>query len=328
MSSPPREVSRVCLADARSESATLRDGARSLSRAELSALLEAGEEPLVIAGGAEQQPAFARWNAEYLKSTFGDVEIQFKLSSSNVHPDFRQPTLAQMFARGRGTFAQFLELISSGPPEERARRLFTGDEQFLLRRRQGEESVHPELARMLGDVEIPALFARDRLHTVWGWFSGPGVRTWLHYDNNGCHNLNAQITGHKRCALYPPSELGRLHPFVLGGDNPAHNCSAIDVDAPDPAHAADLAAAEVWRTELRAGDLLFIPAWWFHTFEHLGELNSNVNFWWRPERPPHNPVAARQALLEAVSQAELGERTPALLAALRAIDGAAIRRPP
>jgi len=24
--------------------------------------------------------------------------------------------------------------------------------------------------------------------------SGRGVRTWLHYDNNGCHNLNAQIT--------------------------------------------------------------------------------------------------------------------------------------
>jgi len=177
-------------------------------------------------------------------------------------------------------------------------------------------------------VEIPPFFARERLHTVWGWFSGPGVRTWLHYDNNGCHNLNAQLTGHKRCALYPPSELAKLHPFLLGGDNPAHNCSAVDVDAPQPEFAADLAAAEVWRSEVHSGDLLFIPAWWFHTFEHTGELNSNVNFWWRPERPRHNAVAARQSLLDAASQAELGDRTPALLAALRALDAAAIRRAP
>jgi hypothetical protein len=297
-----------------------------VSHAALRARLDAGDEPLVIAGGARGFPAFSRWDAAYLSATFGHVEVQFKLSSSNVHPDFRQTTLAQMFARGRASFAQFLEQVSSGPLEERARRLFTGDEQFLLRRREGVESVHPELGAMLSDVEIPPLFARERLHTVWGWFSGPGVRTWLHYDNNGCHNLNAQITGHKRCALYPPSELPKLHPFLLGGDNPAHNCSAVDVDAPQAEFAADLAAAQVWLAEIRAGDLLFIPAWWFHTFEHKGELNSNVNFWWRPERPRHNAVAARQSLLDAVSQAELGERTPALLAALRAIDAAAIQR--
>ena len=50
-----------------------------------------------------------------------------------------------------------------------------------------------------------------------------GVRTWLHYDNNGCHNLNAQICGHKRCWLYAPDQLQRMHPFLLGSGNPAHN---------------------------------------------------------------------------------------------------------
>jgi len=298
-----------------------------LSASDLAERLEAGVEPLLIAGGARHYRAFACWSIEYLSDICGQVEIQFKSSSSNAHPDFRQPTLAQMFARGSAPFGEFLRGLVSGPAHERARRLFTGDEQFLLRRRRGTETIHPELGRLLDDVEVPALFARERLHTVWSWFSGLGVRTWLHYDNNGCHNLNAQITGHKRCALYPPSELARMHPFVLGGDNPAHNCSAIDVEAPQPAFADDLADARVWHAEVLAGDLLFIPAWWFHTFEHLGELNSNVNFWWRPERPQWNATAARQALLDAASSAELGERTPALQAALRALDVAAIGQP-
>ena len=115
--------------------------------------------------------------------------------------------------------------------------------------------------------------------------SGRGVRTWLHYDNNGCHNLNAQITGEKRCALYAPELVGRLRLFRLGGSNPAHNCSQIDVEQ------GELADVPCLEATLHAGDLLFIPAWWLHTFLHLGELNTNVNFWWKPEHPLANPVA-------------------------------------
>lgn len=291
----------------------------------LRASLEQGAEPLVIEGGARHFRASCEWNPAELRRRFGAVEVQFKLSSSHVHPDFRQVERARMFARGRSSFAEFLDRITTGEPAERARYLFTGDEQFLWRRREGIVSVHPELGKLLDDVVVPELFAPERLHSVWGWFSGQGVRTWLHYDNNACHNLNAQITGRKRCDLYPPSELARLHPFLLGGDNPAHNCSAIDVEAPAPCHAEDLAAARAFHAELEAGDLLFIPAFWFHTFQHLGEFNSNVNFWWRPENPRWNPVAARQAVVDAVARADLGELTPALRQALHSIDSAAVR---
>ena len=104
-----------------------------------------------------------------------------------------------MFARQRASFERFLELIGSGPASERGRYLFTGDEQFLLRRRSGQTRIDPDLAPLLADLQTPALFPEERLYTMWAWFSGPGVRTWLHYDNNGCHNLNAQIRGRKRC---------------------------------------------------------------------------------------------------------------------------------
>jgi len=288
----------------------------------LATRLESGDRPLIIVGGAAHWRAVSSWTPQYLEQRLGTVELDYKVSSSHVHPDFRQTEPKKMFARSRGTFAELLRKLSLGPEAERARFLFTGDEQFLLRRRDGVTVKSPLLGPLLLDVELPPLFSEQQLYTVWSWFSGRGVRTWLHYDNNGCHNLNAQITGHKQCWLYAPDELPRLHPFLLGGPNPAHNCSQIDVERPQPEFAADLSAARAWHAELAAGDLLFIPAWWFHTFTHHGEFNSNVNFWWKPLEPRWNLVAARQALLDAAARASLEDRAQAA-PILRALDAAA-----
>lgn len=262
------------------------------------------ELPVVLAGGAAGWRATATWSAATLAARLQEVPIAYKQSPSHRHPDFHQTDLARTFARGQSTFGELMDAITTGPRAERARRLFTGDEQFLMRRRDGAIAINPDLKPLLDDVEIPRFLPEDRLYTVWAWFSGPGVRTWLHYDNNGCHNLNAQLTGGKRCLLFPPSELERLHLFPPGGPNPAHNCSQIDVDAPDLERFPDFAAAGALEATIEAGDLLFIPAWWLHAFVHLGDFNSNVNFWWKPtEALAPNPVATRQAALDAALSA-------------------------
>jgi lysine-specific demethylase 8 len=250
--------------------------------------------PVVITGGARHWPAVERWNAEYLRSLLGETVLRHKQSTTHQHPDFHQPTLAGMFARGESRFADLLNALTTGPRSERSRRIFTGDEQFVLQRRNGTTTLAPELAPLYADVTPPALFDPERLYSVWAWFSGPGVRTWLHYDNNGCHNLNGQILGQKSCLLWAPSELSRVYPFPLEGPNPAHNCAAVDVDAPDLVAHPRFADAEAWHAELRPGDLLFIPAWWLHTFSHTGDLNANVNFWWKPAQERDNEVTRWQ----------------------------------
>lgn len=270
------------------------------SEAELRARLEEVDLPLVIPGGARGWPASARWNVDYLKELVGQVTISYKQSSTHQHPDFHQPTLAGMFAKGTSTFADFFDHITRGPAGERTRRLFTGDEHFILRRRDGETSIAPELEPLLRDVVIPAWIAPERLYSVWGWFSAAGVRTWLHYDNNGCHNLNAQLLGRKEALLFAPAELARLYPFPIGGKNPAYNCCAVDVEAPDLARHPDFTHAGALHAVIEAGDLLFIPVWWVHTFTHLGAFNANVNFWWKPEQARHNPVSERERTLAAL----------------------------
>lgn len=240
--------------------------------------------PVVIAGGAHEIPAVGRWTVPYLKQRMGGVEVTHKRSRNRQHPDFTAPTIKDWFATGRGPFGELLDAMTTGPADARARLLFTGDEHPLVKRRDGVTTESPELAALLPDVRVPAVVPADRLYTIWAWFSGAGVRTWLHYDNNGCHNLNAQVAGRKRAWLFDAALAPRLELFPAGGPNPATNCSAIDVD--DPARRAQLDALPRWEAELAAGDLLFIPANWLHAFEHLGDFNANVNFWWLPAPNP------------------------------------------
>jgi lysine-specific demethylase 8 len=284
----------------------------SLDRIALAQLpdYEHADTPAVIAGGARDWPAM-RWTPESLKQRLGGVEIAFKHSPDGVHPNFHAKALAEMFATKRARFADFIDSITTGPVP-RWHSLFTGDERPVLRRRDGLTSIDDALGPLLDDVVTPEP-ARENLYTIWAWFSGAGVHTWLHYDNNGCHNLNAQLTGTKDCLLWAPDQLARLAPFPLGGDNPAYNCSQLDFRRG--------IAADHLTARLEPGDLLFIPAWWFHAFVHLADFNSNVNFWWKPARPRWNPVAARQALVDAATSTGLA-RDPDAAALLHTLDRA------
>jgi Cupin-like domain len=240
------------------------------------------DQPVIVAQALDEWPALTRWSPEYVARVLGGQHYHFKSSTSDAHPDFRKTELKEMFAREALTFEEFFSRILTGPAADRCRLMFSGDEHFLYRVRDGVASLNPELGALWPDVVMPDLVPVERLYTVWAWFSGRGVRTWLHYDNNGCHNLNAQLSGSKEALLFAPSERDKLSLFPEGGRVPATNCSELDVDAPDLVRFPGYANAEAIQATLIRGDLLFIPANWLHTFVHIGELNTNVNFWWKP----------------------------------------------
>ncbi|HXK18050.1 MAG TPA: cupin-like domain-containing protein [Polyangiaceae bacterium] len=299
---------------------------RGIELQEFKERFELPELPVVIEGGCAHYRAVQSWTPAYLKEKLGHEEIQYKLSTTHQHPNFHAKTVPEMFARGSSTLAKFLDAVTSGEPSERSHRYFTGDERFLLKRRDGQDTRDEALAPLLDDVEVPAFLPKDRLYTVWGWLSGRGVRTWLHYETNGCHNFNAQLAGEKTCVLYAPEHLPKMRMFKPGAGNPAYNCSEIDVE--EAAEQAGLAAAHGLTATLKAGDLLLIPAWWFHTFFHLGEFNANINFWWKPERPTLNQVAVRQGFLDAMLATGYSEKSasPAQAELLARVEQAIVTR--
>jgi len=106
--------------------------------------------------------------------------------------------------------------------------------------------------------------------------------------------------GDKTCIVIVFDEVSRCALFPIGGTNPALNCSQIDVAAPDLARFPEFADVPARSAHLRAGDLLFIPAWWLHAFAHHGAFNSNLNFWWLPDAPVDCAVARHQAAIEKI----------------------------
>jgi hypothetical protein len=116
------------------------------------------------------------------------------------------------------------------------------------------------------------------------WCSHGGINTPLHYD--GSSNFLTQIRGRKRVLLFHPRHYFRLYPYPVG--HPLDNYSMV----PDP-EAADLnrfpavARAQSIEAILEAGDVLWLPAYWWHYVcqPDEGEENITLNFWAGRGRP-------------------------------------------
>lgn len=112
------------------------------------------------------------------------------------------------------------------------------------------------------------------------WISSDGLTVGLHFDP--ADNLNFQLRGHKAFVLYPPG-VRAFYPLPMFSQT-AH-ISGVYRGGPDP----DLAKyprfdpSKGVRVELLEGEVLYIPAYWWHQVESLGRENLNLNFWWLPK---------------------------------------------
>jgi hypothetical protein len=110
------------------------------------------------------------------------------------------------------------------------------------------------------------------------WIGGGGNRTGLHYDE--AENFLIQISGKKNLILYSSADTGFLYHCPLHPDR-LFNCSLVDAAMPNHEEFPLFQMATPFFAELQPGDMLFIPALWWHYVESV-EFNLAVNFWWRP----------------------------------------------
>jgi hypothetical protein len=101
-------------------------------------------------------------------------------------------------------------------------------------------------------------------------FIGPASSGYgeLHFDQNCLYVATYQLYGTKRWWLYPPDQSRFLYPIPY----PTAwypNYSPIDPEQPDLRRYPDFANARGFVTDLRAGEVLFCPASWWHNTKNL-----------------------------------------------------------
>lgn len=92
------------------------------------------------------------------------------------------------------------------------------------------------------------------------WLSGVGIGPWLHFDQD--HNFYVQVSGTKRFTLIPPWEYRKL--YMYPRVHPHWHKSQVNFDRPDFAKFPLFADVEALVADLVPGDVLHIPAYWWH----------------------------------------------------------------
>ena len=209
--------------------------------------------PAVVSGALDDWPALAKWSADWFAGRFGDRVVQVNVSSS---PRFtfsgrsrREMTMRDAVARMR----------QGGGPEW-----------FYMQLDDAGEAL-PGLEE---DIAVPTLVPLPhRSLEMKLWLGGEGNISPLHFHRY--HYLLTQVVGGKRVVLFEPGQLHRLYPDSVG----LHHVSSVDIDRPDLSRFPRLRRAASIETVIGAGDMLFIPAYWWHQVYSL-DLAATISYSW------------------------------------------------
>jgi hypothetical protein len=204
--------------------------------------------PLVIRDAVAAWPAMQKWTPEFFKNRFAQKRVQVSYEESMPFADFIDGVLAS----------------SHEKPGPYMFRLF----------------LHEDLPEVLGDLvpqnpyAFPARYASPLMLEYYrrpdGYLKlligGVGGRfPVMHFDGDDSHAAITEIYGDKEFILYPPEDARYLYP------NPKRpNHSTVD-----DLHDLDLkrfplaVKATQYRTVLKPGDTVYVPAGWWHTARAL-----------------------------------------------------------
>jgi len=273
-----------------------------------------GDRPLVVRNSlVSQWPAFRKWNAAYFVRHFAP-KIRMHLSEEPVlrmHSDV-QPLASQTAAGEIDWKRPWIEgdvrigtlfgekYVQRAPSKSWVGRLlagaFGGEDDEDEDEKQGDHKLffssimHGVPDSIRNDVSDVSFLVQPwrKVLEVNLWSGSNNITTPLHYDVT--HNFYVQIRGRKRFVLFPPKDWRKLYLFPRV--HPSSRSSQIAAQMPDVDTKSfpDFEGAQPYEVVLEAGDVLFIPAYWFHQPTAITTTAADV------------PMVLRQTLEEAAAR--------------------------
>lgn len=204
----------------------------------------APNRPCVIEGAIDDWPALTRWTPEHLKATCGDAMVEVEAGRSAADANLLNVNRSMRFG-------DFVDLVERG-----------GDSDDVYMTAQNDSGNGAALSALWEDVRLPDLLTRDRgpIGGAFLWYGPAGTLSATHHDLT--NNLMAQVIGRKRVQLVAPNESAHLY-------NDFGRRSQVSLESPDLEAFPDLAGVTIMEVVIGPGDLLFIPAGWWHSVRAL-----------------------------------------------------------
>lgn len=213
-----------------------------------------------------------KWNSNYLIEKVGSVPV--KVHASN---EGRMNFLTKNFIYKTLLFDDFINLAANENSEISSNDNITSEKFYYLRslsnerRGKGVANIKNEFPTISDDFKIPDLFDESQFFSSVLRIGSAGVQVWTHYDV--MDNILVQVKGKKRVVLFNPSDA----PFMyLDGDK----SEVMDIDQPDLIKYPKFKLATRYECILEPGDILFIPALWFHNTLAIS-YGVNINLFWK-----------------------------------------------
>ncbi|MBD3557335.1 cupin-like domain-containing protein [Planktothrix sp. FACHB-1355] len=202
--------------------------------------------PIIMTGIVDRWSVFRMFNFEMIKLKFGSATVTVRESDDEFDYFFGKGRKKEM------RLNDYIKLIST-PSETGQRHPYMGNLPF----------DHPNIAKFLSPLKPLFKFPRYIPSQKYGelrlWIGGKGQRSTIHNDNY--HNLNAQIHGKKEFLLFSPDETEKLYVKEL---NQACWVSPVDPLHYDADEFPLFREAKAFRAVIAAGELLYIPIFWWH----------------------------------------------------------------
>lgn len=210
----------------------------------------------------------SKWTLEYLAERAGVEEVKIHVCTvpqmDFLHKNFLYRSLP------------FKAFIQRAVEKEHEEYFLCKDEKYYLRSlgsdvRKDVADIKTQFPYLADDINIPEFFDKGQFFSSVFRMASAGTQLWTHYDV--MDNLLVQVKGKKRAVLYSPKDALNLY---LNGDK----SEVLDIDNPDLTRFPDFVKATRYECVLEEGDILFIPALWFHNVISL-EFSVAINIFWR-----------------------------------------------
>ena len=230
----------------------------------------------------------ARWTDAYLARTAGDATVAVETPLDTRHawsPFGKEVRHLDM------TFRAFLAASRDAAGPRYYLNLQDADQDAVV---DGFRFLRAPLSALSGDMNIPGFLLSTAVTHANFWYgvshSVNGSKSRLH--NDGGDNLYVLLAGTKKVVLFSPADALNMYTFgkvvhvhpngrVEYEDVPHAHFGRPDADQPDLEAFPAFANASRVEVTVHAGEMLFIPAGWYHEVTSYGR-HVALNFWFEP----------------------------------------------